>query len=232
MKAPLNLFFDLDGTLVDSSQGILTSFEYVCQRLLLPCPPHHELKAQIGPPISQLLDSFFPDLDSQQKREFSNLFRANYDNIGFNDFIPYPHVVSELKKLSQRRSLIRSISVVTNKPTVPARKILRSLCNDIRLAAIVGRDYPTIESSAAPFSTKTEALKYAVNKTCSSLDTSIYVGDTLGDMIAANETGLAFIAALYGFHEWSISDTIDLNTINSFDKLVDAIAACEHSLFE
>ena len=49
------VIFDLDGTLIDSAEGIMNSFEYTFKKLGLSAPPRSEMGVFIGPP---LLSSF------------------------------------------------------------------------------------------------------------------------------------------------------------------------------
>jgi phosphoglycolate phosphatase-like HAD superfamily hydrolase len=62
----MNILFDLDGTLTDSSEGIIRSLVYALERLdrLIPerlqalsrCESRSELRHYIGPPIRGLQD--------------------------------------------------------------------------------------------------------------------------------------------------------------------------------
>ena len=45
------IFFDLDGTLVDSSKGIQESFEYSFKQLGKECPEESIIKSFMGPPL-------------------------------------------------------------------------------------------------------------------------------------------------------------------------------------
>jgi phosphoglycolate phosphatase len=47
--------FDLDGTLVDSVEGIHASLVAACQALGLEAPSQERLRCHIGPPLSQYL---------------------------------------------------------------------------------------------------------------------------------------------------------------------------------
>ena len=49
------IFFDLDGTLTDSKEGILNSLRYAFDKLGEPVPPESTLIKFIGPPLQ---DSF------------------------------------------------------------------------------------------------------------------------------------------------------------------------------
>ena len=56
-------FFDLDGTLIDSSPGITHSVQYALERSGITPPAAEELTCFIGPP---LLDSFCRYFDSEK----------------------------------------------------------------------------------------------------------------------------------------------------------------------
>ena len=49
------IFFDLDGTLTDSKEGILNCLKYAFERMGRPVPPESTLIKFIGPPLQ---DSF------------------------------------------------------------------------------------------------------------------------------------------------------------------------------
>lgn len=50
-----NLFFDLDGTILESSRGILNSFRYTFDEMGHPQLSDAELNTFIGPPLKQHL---------------------------------------------------------------------------------------------------------------------------------------------------------------------------------
>ena len=45
------VLFDLDGTIIDSAEGIMCSFEYTFRKLGLPVPTREEMNVFIGPPL-------------------------------------------------------------------------------------------------------------------------------------------------------------------------------------
>ena len=46
-----HIFFDLDGTLVDSSEGIHNGFVQTFERLGLPVPSDQKIRSFMGPPL-------------------------------------------------------------------------------------------------------------------------------------------------------------------------------------
>ena len=58
-------FFDLDGTVIDSSPGITQSVQYALRKCGLEAPPANELLGFIGPALSWSFSHFF-GMDSEE----------------------------------------------------------------------------------------------------------------------------------------------------------------------
>ncbi len=71
------IFFDLDGTLTDSKEGIFNCLRYAFEKLGAPVPPEETLVSFIGPPLQ---DSFqrFCGFDQEQARRAIGYFRERY----------------------------------------------------------------------------------------------------------------------------------------------------------
>ena len=66
------IFFDLDGTLTESGEGITKSVQYALEKLGVSAPELEPLKVFVGPP---LLEQFMNmrDLIKRQRRRESNI---------------------------------------------------------------------------------------------------------------------------------------------------------------
>ncbi len=75
------IFFDLDGTLTDSKEGILNCLRYALEKMGEPVPPEETLIQFIGPPLQ---DSFmrFCGFDEDKALRGIALFRERYAPIG------------------------------------------------------------------------------------------------------------------------------------------------------
>ena len=69
-----DLFFDFDGTLADSSEGIYESFKNSCFKLNLEPVSINKFKKFIGPPISQILRKFIQIYLRIQISDFKDFF--------------------------------------------------------------------------------------------------------------------------------------------------------------
>lgn len=200
----MHLLLDMDGTLIDSSIGIHHSFSVACEALSLNPVDYDSFTHFIGPPVYKIVNSLFPDLGEDHFQDFCSTFRNSYDNESFLRFSWYPGVIETLRDLST--TLDMDISIVTNKPTKPALQIVETAGLTSCFSRIIGIDYKCCVNNGQPFLSKSEAIHYALNTHSKSTPFNAYVGDTIGDKEACLNSGVQFIAALYGFHQWSEED--------------------------
>lgn len=70
--------FDLDGTLLDTSSGLVASFRKALEINNLPVPDEACLKAAIGPPFHQFLRENYTHLTEEEISRITNDFRNIY----------------------------------------------------------------------------------------------------------------------------------------------------------
>lgn len=185
-----NILFDLDGTLIDSSEGIEASARAAVQAVL----PERELpslKRLIGPPIRQVLCQALAGTSPDVLDEVERRFRRQYDSEGWRHARLYETAEETLRGLAEA-SL--KIFVVTNKPISPTTSIVGLLKLDRYLVDVVAPD-----SREPAFASKSDALAHMVAKHDLRKATSLFVGDALDDARAAWAVGVRFAAAAYGY---------------------------------
>lgn len=185
-----DILFDLDGTLIDSSPGILASFgRILAADGLRPAVP---LEASlIGPPLMVTLRQVSGLADEARLARLAEAFKADYDSAGCLATEMFPGVAAGLAQLAAAGA---RLFIVTNKRMLPTRRILEALGLAQCFAGIHTRDEtePPAVSKAAV--TKRLVAHYGIDpaRTC-------FVGDSDEDAAAARENGLAFIHASYGY---------------------------------
>ena len=110
-----NIFFDLDGTLVDSRAGIQFAVEAAlksCGRKSVDMAPF------IGPPIRKIFTAILGDVPDME--ELVAAYRSSYDNGGWKLTTLHAGASELLASLSDR-----PVFLVTNKPRRPTDDILR-----------------------------------------------------------------------------------------------------------
>jgi phosphoglycolate phosphatase len=117
------VLFDLDGTLIDSEIGIVTSIEYALEKLGAPIPSREELRKWIGPPLRATFPLALGG-DAEKVERAVALYRERFQDIGWREHVVYPGIADALVALV-RRGL--RLAVVTSKPDLYAGRIVASL---------------------------------------------------------------------------------------------------------
>lgn len=172
-----NYFFDLDGTLVDSSAGIQFSIE----QALAACgrPTDCDVRPHIGPPIRKIFTALLgPDIPDMEALVVA--YRSSYDNDGWKRTVLMPGAMKVLGALRDN-----PLFLVTNKPQAPTMNILRKFRIENCFWFAASPDY--FRPSAA---SKAEIIKRLMRLCCLKPPESLLVGDTLEDYESAKENGL------------------------------------------
>ena len=115
--------FDLDGTIINSSTGIINSINHACRLNHFENINEKELEAKIGPPLKTYLpkilnlknnDPILKDLIAE--------FRIHHDNLGYKKYQLYPYAMELLKHLKNNFQN-NKIFAVTNKPFQITKKV-------------------------------------------------------------------------------------------------------------
>lgn len=190
---PADILFDLDGTLIDSSPGILASFgRILAADGLQPAVP---LEASlIGPPLAATLrkvSGLGSPGDEARLARLVEAFKQDYDTAGYLATEVFPGVAAGVAHLAAAGA---RLFIVTNKRMVPTKKILAALGLAQYFAGIHTRDEtdPPAPSKAAV--TQRIIGRYGIDG-----GRAFFVGDSDEDAAAARENGLAFIHATYGY---------------------------------
>lgn len=95
------IFFDLDGTLTDSKEGVVNSVRYAAEKLGGPVPDDETLLKFIGPPLQ---DSFmeYCGFGPDKALEAIRVFRERYAPIGQFENRPGPGLVELCARLKER----------------------------------------------------------------------------------------------------------------------------------
>lgn len=183
------LFFDLDGTITDPQEGIVSAVGYALERLGHPPISRLELSSQVGAPLHDLFRTVLGDDSSAVDRAVA-FFREDYANSGLHQNSLYPEVPQLLRALADAQ--VR-LFIVTSKPRVFAERIIKQLQLGSYFTEILG---PSLDDSSVPKSV-------LLNETLASWDvdrsTAAMVGDRAFDVRAATECGIESIGVLWGY---------------------------------
>ena len=115
--------FDLDGTLLDTTSGVIYAVEYTIKELGLPMKEDSVLKTFVGPPM-QLSFATHYGMEKDKALECANLFRKNYKEQSLLKAELYSGALELLEYLKNKGY---KLLVATNKSHENAMQILEHL---------------------------------------------------------------------------------------------------------
>ncbi|ALN84380.1 5'-nucleotidase [Lysobacter capsici] len=188
MTVKTTLFFDLDGTLIDSSIGITRSIAYALERLNHPVPDADALRGWIGP---ALRTSFQPLLGDEAKIEQAVAFYLErYSREGWTEHHVYDGVAQMLDAV---HAAGHRLAVVTAKNENNARKILAHLPFGDRFEDVIG------STQDGRLTHKVDLIEEAMRRLQLDAAQCLMIGDRRMDIEGAAQHGMRNIGVLWGF---------------------------------
>ena len=182
------VFFDMDGTLIDSAVGITRCVAHALTQMGLEVPADAELRRWIGP---SLRTSFAPLLRDDAKVEEAVLhYRDRFESHGWAEHEIYAGIGETIEAL---HAAGHRLAVVTAKNEPHARKIAAHLPFGHRFVDIVGA---TVDGS---LSHKPELIGEALRRFDVAPGECWMIGDRRMDIEGALHHGIRHVGVLWGF---------------------------------
>ena len=164
--------FDVDGTLLDTTEGVLASVKYTIDKMGFEPLSEDVLKTFIGPPIQ---DSFAKayNLSGDILQDIATCFRNRYKDYELLKAVPYDGIYEVFDKLMERNV---KLAVATYKRQDYAEAILKHFGFDKYTNILCMVDLGVTDYSNA-----------------------VMIGDSSHDAIGAEKIGMDFIGVTYGF---------------------------------
>lgn len=178
--------FDLDGTLIDSTEAILASFVHTFKHVGDPVPSDEEIMKYISVP----LEKHFAELTDRDPVEMATIYREHYFDTCTLGTHLLPGARETLNKLL--RAELR-LAVATSKSTRGSEIILDDLGIDHFFEFVVGAD------AVQNHKPHPEALNVSREKLGIEPEEMLYVGDTKYDTEASKNAGVACVAVASGY---------------------------------
>lgn len=186
---PKAIFFDLDGTLTDSGEGIINCATLALQHFGLPVPSREEMRVFVGPPLDQTFIKF--GVPEERAQEAIDVFRGRYLVVGKFENVPYPGIRELLDTLKQQG---HRLFVATSKPETTAVEILHKFQLAPFFEIICGATFDGTRSH------KADVIAYLLNKIGPQAQ-AIMVGDTEFDVLGAKAHGIPTVGVSWGYGE-------------------------------
>lgn len=180
------VIFDLDGTLIDSSEGIVRAATEALSNLGYPLLEEDLIKSLIGPPIGEGIIKNLGYGDEELKT-----FNAEFRHLYKTEYLMEAEVYPGIEDLLKRLACDRFVAVATNKRADYTLTLMDGLGLSKYFSVIEGSD-PDGELK------KKDLVARCLDASGRSAHEAVLVGDTATDALAAKECGVDFIGVTYG----------------------------------
>jgi phosphoglycolate phosphatase len=184
------LFFDFDGTLGDTRQGICNAWKRTIAEANVECPDFDKI-FRIGPPADLMAKLLFPNFSEAEQAEMARRYKANYDGSDMVGEEPFPW---SGKLLNHFFSANKKIYVVTYKRMVSTLRLIKCYGFENYFSGVWGCDAIPGENMH-----KSELLKLAVRISGVAPEKCMMIGDTELDITAGHEAGVHTCAVSWGY---------------------------------
>lgn len=206
------VIFDLDGTLADTSPGILNSIRYTQKKMNIPEISLEKMYSHIGPPMAESYNRNF-GLTGDKLQQAINYHKEYAMKHGYKEIKLYEGIVSLLENI--RKNGLKT-AVATLKAHSTTLKIFEYLDIKEKFDIIKGVD-------PQKHQTKAELLEDCIKEAQCEKNNAVLIGDSKYDAIGAQYAGIDFIGVTYGFgfkHSNEVNAYNNIGVASSVEELL------------
>ena len=188
------LFFDLDGTLLNTLADLHNAVNTILTRHHMPEITPEQTAAFLGNGAGHLIHCAVPaGTPEEQEKEILAEYRRYYQEHCQVRTAPYPGIQEMLKRLKNAGCVM---AVVSNKPDAAVKELNRHFFKGLLVSAI--GESAEIRRKPAP-----DTVFEAMRQTGADPNSSVYIGDSEVDIQTAFNAGLPCISVAWGFRSKS-----------------------------
>lgn len=184
------VIFDVDGTLLDTTEGVVNAVRYTIQKSGLEPLDEKQLLTFIGPPIQDSFRCLYGIEDVDKLQKLATVFRNRYKDFELLKARAYSGIYEVCDRLKEAGVWM---AVATYKREDYAIDIMRHFGFAHYMQAIYGGDH---ENKLRKADIIQKCLNIIGEQNAGE---AVMVGDTLNDSKGAYNAGIDFIGVTYGF---------------------------------
>lgn len=184
------ILLDLDGTLIDSQPGILSSCRAALCTLGHVPGPMHDLSAVIGPPMDDVMRFLLAPYGDDRVSEAVAAYRADYGTNGLFESTAYHGISDALKEMRQAGA---QLYLATSKRTIFAKRILEHLDLALFFDGIYGSE------PGGALDHKPELISHILSQHALVPSSCVMVGDRRYDISGAHANKMQALGVLWGY---------------------------------
>ncbi len=188
-----HFFWDLDGTLTRSAQGIINSVRYALESFGIKEADDEKLKLFIGPPLPESFKTFY-GFNEEQIEQGMKKYREFYSEKGIFENSVYEGIAETLKTLKENG---KKLYVATSKPEVFMKRILEHYNLAQFFDFAVGADLA--ESRSEKHKVISFLIEHEKLEEVQKSGKILMIGDRKHDILGAHKNGIKVCAVLWGY---------------------------------
>jgi phosphoglycolate phosphatase-like HAD superfamily hydrolase len=205
--APQLVIFDLDGTLTDSADGIVSSFRHALGQVGAAIPDGDLTSRIVGPPMHHTLATM--GLGEHTDAAIA-AYRADYTSRGWamnTLFDGISHLLADLRAAGVR------LAIATSKAEPTAQRILAHFGLDQHFEVVAGA---SVDGTRA---TKADVLAHALAQLQPLPERVLMVGDRRHDVEGAAAHGIDAVVVGWGYGQADFADATDVTHVATVAEL-------------
>ncbi len=207
------VIFDLDGTVLNTTEGVLAAVKHTIKQFGFNMPSDQTLESFIGPPIQDSFAKLY-GLSGDILQDIATVFRNQYKDVDLLKAKPYEGIYDLLSELERRG--MRS-AIATYKREDYALTLLKHYKFDEHMRIMHGGDH---ENKLK----KSDIIRICIDEAdIRDLSRVVMIGDTFHDAVGAKNMGVDFIGVTYGFGFNSKEEIDSVRSIGFCDKPMDIL---------
>lgn len=186
------ILFDLDGTIINSEEGITKCVQYALAAKGIDEPDLKKLRCFIGPPLEPSFRTYY-GMSEEEAWESVEKYRERFDGKGIFECCLYDGVADVIRSLKEKGYVL---ALASSKPELACRRILEHFDLLPYFDEVVGA---TLDGSISTKEEVLEELERRMEHMQITKDEMCLIGDTKYDAVGAKAFGIRCIGVDYGF---------------------------------
>ena len=207
----MTILFDLDGTLIDSTEAILESFHNSFDHYNYPHPDDEAIKALIGHPLDVMYSAL--GVAESQVWDFVATYKEHYRVISTQKTILLPNA----REAVELAATFARLGIVTTKTGKYSQVLMEYFGLMDYFEVLIGREHVENPKPHA------EPIDKAVAKMGVSKENCWIIGDTRLDLGSAKNAGIGAVGVLSGYDNAeqlkTLTDIIDTDVLEAVKRL-------------
>ncbi len=181
------ILIDFDGTLMNTRDGIISSWKYVFKSIYDKEVDEEFLRDTFGEPLKVSLEKMFPEIKVEDSLEIYREYQRENQGEMMKPFEGMVELIKNLKTKGYKVALVTSRGSISSKRGLLENDILDCF------------DYLITEDVCDKHKPHPEPIEIALEKLGSKSEEAIMIGDTMFDLLCAKSAGVKFSLVGWSF---------------------------------